>query len=258
MCLNIAIKSYWQEFAEDVDGPLPVTNEQLAQPFEQIPPLLELTPEEQSWIDDFRNCNGSYTGEQLAAFHAASRKCQRPLHPKLKFALAQTKSVALDRGFKIPDEFVEFLENDALVSRLYFPCNWFELDGQVWPCPVDSSYGMVLFLCESQGCNYTQLLLGPDGDHSITRTLEWYHERSQPTGSASFEVYHYADNFAEFLCRASLEQRANELDCAHAYFRQAEDCYRREKIQEAVLLYKVALSYDPSSAHAAERLNELT
>lgn len=255
------LKSWWACVDGDDgpnDPPEPIDPDRLNDPFSQLPNELTLTPEQQSWLEaDLTVPHSMLTlmaYQRAAAIRGPSKKC----HQERRQRLNQLEAEARALGFELPQSFVTLLRNDRYINRLRFGCHWIELPDFICPCPLDEKFIMVLFLCEAQGCNYTHLLLGPDGSHCVTRTMHWYGQHPSPPNADSSDeekqIFHYADSFAEFVCRSSDEIRQDELAGAEWRTKLADEARDSGHLDEALQMYQLALSYNPTSKELRERI----
>ena len=179
-------------------------------------------------------------------------------HKERRQRFAELRTEVGQLGFSFPADFVTLMVTDEYVNRLRFGCHWIELPEFTCRCPVDDTHLMVLFLCEAQGCDYTHLLLGPDGTHCVTRTGHWYGQHPLPPTADSSdeekEIYLFADSFAEFVCRSSDEIRKNELVIAESRTGLADEARDSGELEAALGMYQLALSYNPHSKEIKERI----
>src|SRR5688572_4434915 len=171
--MNVNLSPYWQhlhEAGQPAEPPPAVARERLADPFAQLPPLLDLPPDVRSW-HDVGNQTQFNSFEYLSLCRATRiRGPSLQTHEKRRSRLAELRHSAEELGYRLPADFVTFLETDDYVSRLRMGCQSIRLPDFLGPCPLDPESLMVLFLVEEQGCNYTHLLLARDGRHCVTRS----------------------------------------------------------------------------------------
>jgi hypothetical protein len=157
---------------EGSDGPLaPIAPERLADPFSQLPAARELFPEEQAVLDEQDALDALNLGSRpisLLTLLLFPRACgvrgpTAERHAKRRRRFAELKVEVERLGFALPSEFVTWMESDEFVQRWRPAGRYLQLPDFVCPCPLDERYVMFLFLVEDQGCDYTHVLLGPDG-----------------------------------------------------------------------------------------------
>jgi hypothetical protein len=168
--MALVLQPYWQYAGSD--PPPPIASERLVDPLAQLPPKVELSAQEQAWLTTEYPPGVSFNWFKVAAHSRAwTKRGPSPEgHAARRRRFAELKQQALAQGFRLPAEFVALMESDEYVSRLRFGSHRLDLPDFIERCPLDEGRGMFLFLCESQGCNYTHLLLAPDGSHCVTRS----------------------------------------------------------------------------------------
>ncbi|CAN5840181.1 hypothetical protein BH23PLA1_BH23PLA1_20330 [soil metagenome] len=157
--MNMTLKSFREQLGDGERSkapPPPIAPERLADPFSQLPAALELTPEQRTWLEADHYVPHSWF--TLLAYQRAA-SIQGPTaanHEKRRRRFAEIQAEAERLGYRLPEDFVTLIETDEYVNRLRFGCHWIEMPEFLCPCPIDETCVMVLFLCEAQGCDYTQ------------------------------------------------------------------------------------------------------
>lgn len=253
---------YWKHLndeGEPAELPPAIAPQRLADPFAQLPPRLDLPPEVRSW-HDVGNQTQFNSFEYLSLCRATSIRGPSPQsHEMRRTRLAELRQATEERGFRLPADFVTFLETDDYVSRLRMGSQSIQLPDFLCPCPLDAQSLMVLFL-EEQGCNYTHLLLARDGTHCVTRS---YGNGLDPswTGAAPGEDERWicllAGSFAEFLCRESDEIREYERGIPGEMVQWGDRALAAGDRRSALDCYQIALCHDPAAESIRRRIADL-
>jgi hypothetical protein len=187
-----------------LEGDTPCPVDALIDPFRYLPPRVEVTPRIIALAD--RYLSGDLGGTHYPAFQAAAflkpKDAQQHQDRKDQFLSIQ-RALEAD-GFSVPASLATLFLTDEYIDRLHHNCVYPRLPERAIRLPADSSFAVLFFLLEGQGCAFWHLLLAPDETHTIITASDAFGCSSgYPPGRepdfATFEIHQCIDSVNESL-----------------------------------------------------------
>ena len=258
-------RDYWEVLAEEegddsIRRPPKPPPSRLASPFGQLPPPLESNAETESWARA-----DLYKPHPAVVTYACQRGVElrgidSQKHNQLLTHLDAVRTQLEPLGMTLPLSFEQLLCDRTKLNAFRVPCHWIELSELVSPCPVNPNRQLVLFLHESQGCNYTYLSFDPSGQHEVVRTTYPYcldPDKYLDQLHSDPNVYAFCDSFDEFLCW-SFDEAIEAERRGLTRWLEWGDSYRSSGDRSlALLAYRVAKTFDSLSQEVDQRIQGL-
>ncbi|CAN0468759.1 unnamed protein product, partial [Discosporangium mesarthrocarpum] len=240
-----------------VERPPRPSSARLANPFNRLPSAVEPSAKSEAWTKA-----DLYKPHPMVVTYA----CQRGVelrgisveqHRQLESQLNAIQTELEKLGLSLPESFEHLIRNRGLLNAFRVPCHRIALGESIAQCPVKPRHRLLLFLQESQGCNYTYLSLDPSGHHEVVRTTYPYclnPEEHLDEFHTDPNVYAYCPSFEEFLCWSFDETIESDQRSITRWLEWGDSYRDTGDLSLALLSYEVARTYDPLSKTVRERI----
>ena len=259
-----SLPSWWEALRREdpeVKPPACPAVVRLRDPLKTLPQSFEWTNDLETWSQiDYEK---PMSGFEMMMLQRACiiRGANSENHSKRQKRFSLFKNELAARRFTIPSSLVTVFTNDRLFDLFRFPCQSLTLPDALAPFPGDDRLVLFLFLSDAQGCNFTHLLLAPNGQHVVTRSCHPYglDDADDYTTEDSDErqLFLLADSIDMFLCNAIDEIIDYETEAARSWVARGDQLRVADRIQDAELAYRLGLAYDPECQSLRDRLHAL-
>ncbi|WP_345682419.1 hypothetical protein [Novipirellula caenicola] len=256
-----SLPSWWEALRRedpDVKPPACPAVDRIRDPLKTLPRSFDWTNDLETWsrIDYEKPMSGF---EMMMLQRACIiRGANSENHSERQKRFSKFKNELAARGFTIPSSLNTVFTNDRLFDLFRFPCQSFSLPDALASFPGDDRLILFLFLSDAQGCNFTHVLLAPNGQHVVTRSCHPYglDDADDYTQQDSDErqLFCLADSFDAFICNAIDEIINFETEAASDWIARGDQLRDADRIEDAKLAYRLGLAYNPDCQPLHERL----